>query len=331
MDVTDNELDGEAEELVALLARMPALRALYLSAGNPIAAKLRPYRKRLVAALPQLAYLDDRPVFDAERRAAEAWARGGETEERVERERIIVRGKPALHLLNMLRADPTPSAQQAEKAAATRANFLHITQLREAAKARRRAAAAERGEKVSDDERPVAPSNDDNDADQAEEEEPPELVKARETLASYPPLVGEEEPVFLTHTREALRKAGRLGGQTEGQLRPWPRGEGGDEAAEGEQDEIARLEALGRAAWARDQTASYEDEDLAEAQAQAQTSPLQPPLARGVVIEELGGEEAGGAEDEEDGRRYTAQRIPPMMATPRQSSASGGAGMEDID
>jgi Leucine-rich repeat (LRR) protein len=92
VDVTDNELDGEAEELVALLARMPSLRALYLCAGNPIAAKLRPYRKRLVAALPQLAYLDDRPVFDAERRAAEAWARGGETEERVERERIIVRG-----------------------------------------------------------------------------------------------------------------------------------------------------------------------------------------------------------------------------------------------
>ena len=92
VDVTDNELDGEAEELVALLARMPCLRALYLSAGNPIAAKLRPYRKRLVAALPQLAYLDDRPVFDAERRAAEAWARGGEAEERVERERIIVRG-----------------------------------------------------------------------------------------------------------------------------------------------------------------------------------------------------------------------------------------------
>jgi hypothetical protein len=178
---------------------------------------------------------------------------------------------------------------------------------------------------VSDEERPVAPS-DGGDDDAAEaEDEPPELVKARETLASYPPLEGEEEPVFLTHTREALRKAGRLGSQKEEQLRAVPRGEGGDEAAEGVEGEIARLEALGRAAWARDQTASYDDEDPSFADAQPLSPPLQPPLARGVVIEELGGEE------EEDGRQYTAQRIPPMMATPRQSSASGGAGMEDID
>jgi dynein assembly factor 1, axonemal len=91
VDVTDNDLDGDPEELLALFARMPALRALYLSAGNPIAAKLRPYRKRLIACIPGLAYLDDRPVFDAERRAAEAWARGGEAEERAERDKIIVR------------------------------------------------------------------------------------------------------------------------------------------------------------------------------------------------------------------------------------------------
>ena len=169
-----------------------------------------------------------------------------------------------------------------------------------------------------------------DDTEQAVEVEPPELVRARETLARYPPLAGEEEPVFLTHTREALRKAGRLGPQPgEEQLRPWPRGEAGDEAAEGESDEIARLEALGRAAWARDQTASYEDDDAPAAPPpQQQQQQFMP--ARGVLIEELGGEEAPGGGDDEDGQ-YTAQRIPPMMATPRQSSASGGAGMDDID
>ena len=71
LDVTFNNLEGDGEALLALLGSMPALRALYLSAGNPIAGSVRPYRKRVVAAAAGLVYLDERPVFDAERRGAE--------------------------------------------------------------------------------------------------------------------------------------------------------------------------------------------------------------------------------------------------------------------
>lgn len=54
---------------------MPALRCLYL-AGNPVVREMRNYRKRLVAALPDLTYLDDRPVFELEHRASQAWCAG---------------------------------------------------------------------------------------------------------------------------------------------------------------------------------------------------------------------------------------------------------------
>jgi dynein assembly factor 1 len=35
------------------------------------------YRKRLTAGIKTLAYLDDRPVFEIERLAANAWVEGG--------------------------------------------------------------------------------------------------------------------------------------------------------------------------------------------------------------------------------------------------------------
>jgi len=91
LDVTDNGLElgeGDADALIQLLACLPSLRVLYLAAGNPaaVAALGRPggggYRRTILAALPSLAYLDDRPVFDAERRAVDAWARGGTAAER---------------------------------------------------------------------------------------------------------------------------------------------------------------------------------------------------------------------------------------------------------
>ena len=46
------------------------------------------YRKTVIAKLPNLKYLDDRPVFVEDRRHAEAWYRGGIEEERAERAKI---------------------------------------------------------------------------------------------------------------------------------------------------------------------------------------------------------------------------------------------------
>ena len=66
---------------------MPKLAVLYLQ-GNPVTKKIKNYRKTLIARIPTLKYLDDRPVFDEDRRYAEAFAVGGLEEERKEREKF---------------------------------------------------------------------------------------------------------------------------------------------------------------------------------------------------------------------------------------------------
>ena len=54
--------------------------------GNEVCKKIKNYRKTMIAKLPGLKYLDDRPVFPEDRRAAEAFSRGGFEEERKERD-----------------------------------------------------------------------------------------------------------------------------------------------------------------------------------------------------------------------------------------------------
>ena len=50
--------------------------------------KIDYYRKKIISDIPNLKYLDDRPVFEEDRRRAEAWARGGMEEERAEMKKI---------------------------------------------------------------------------------------------------------------------------------------------------------------------------------------------------------------------------------------------------
>lgn len=72
---------------------MPKLAVLYLH-GNEVCKKIEHYRKTIIHRLPNLKYLDDRPVFEDERRYCEvininkkAFARGGIEEEREERKK----------------------------------------------------------------------------------------------------------------------------------------------------------------------------------------------------------------------------------------------------
>jgi hypothetical protein len=72
LDIQHNKIDDEA--VVDILEKVPDLRVVYLQ-GNPVVKKIPHYRKTLIFKLKQLKYLDDRPVFDDERRRCEAWYR----------------------------------------------------------------------------------------------------------------------------------------------------------------------------------------------------------------------------------------------------------------
>eukprot|EP00758_Cryptobia_borreli_P005094 Tbor_TRINITY_DN4730_c0_g1::TRINITY_DN4730_c0_g1_i1::g.16962::m.16962/K19750/DNAAF1, LRRC50, ODA7; dynein assembly factor 1, axonemal len=73
--------------VVSFFKNMPVLGVLYLQ-GNGLVHTLKNYRKNMVANLQLLTYLDERPVFPEERRATEAWARGGPDAESMERKLI---------------------------------------------------------------------------------------------------------------------------------------------------------------------------------------------------------------------------------------------------
>ena len=94
---------------------MPNLKVLYLQ-NNGCIGKIRNYRKTVISKLPNLKYLDDRPVFDDDRRNAEAFARGGMEEERAERARIAEE-KKARDDYNRLSFKEMIARARAEKAA----------------------------------------------------------------------------------------------------------------------------------------------------------------------------------------------------------------------
>lgn len=91
LDLTNNkidfETDEEVQEFLEILKQMDSLGVLYLT-GNKVIRKIRNYRKTLIVGLPNLKYLDDRPVFPEDRRYAEAFHRGGLEEERLERKKV---------------------------------------------------------------------------------------------------------------------------------------------------------------------------------------------------------------------------------------------------
>lgn len=72
LDLQSNRLE-EGEAILDLVKSLPDLRVLYLQ-GNPMVKTMRNYRKRLISSCRELRYLDDRPVFEDERRRCEAWA-----------------------------------------------------------------------------------------------------------------------------------------------------------------------------------------------------------------------------------------------------------------
>lgn len=91
VDLQQNKL--EDPNVVDIFAQLPDLRVLYLQ-GNPCVKQIRNYRKTIIYRCKMLKYLDDRPVFDDERRRVNAWGKvledGGTLEEANEAERSEV-------------------------------------------------------------------------------------------------------------------------------------------------------------------------------------------------------------------------------------------------
>lgn len=85
LDLSGNNISSEG--IIDLLSSMPKLKLLYLK-GNPFLQTMDFYRKTTVAKLRALTFLDDRPIFEQERRLNDAWMKGGPNEEHLERVRI---------------------------------------------------------------------------------------------------------------------------------------------------------------------------------------------------------------------------------------------------
>ncbi len=73
LDLQSNRI--EDPRIVDIIAALPDLRVLYPQ-GNPIVKSIHHYRKVLVSRCKTLRYLDDRPIFEEERRRCNAWAQG---------------------------------------------------------------------------------------------------------------------------------------------------------------------------------------------------------------------------------------------------------------
>ena len=76
IDVQGNKIHDA--EVISLFSQFEDLRVLYLQ-GNPVVKNIPYYRKTVISKCKALKYLDDRPVFEDERRRVDAWAAAFET------------------------------------------------------------------------------------------------------------------------------------------------------------------------------------------------------------------------------------------------------------
>ncbi|KAJ3092696.1 Dynein assembly factor 1, axonemal [Quaeritorhiza haematococci] len=122
LDLSHNKLDDV--NIMEVLKKMPNLAVVNLI-SNPVTSKIKNYRRTMISQIPTLTYLDDRPVFEKERLAVEAWSRGGYDAEREERAR-----------------------QRDAEAEERRRNFEAMSRLQEANRERRRLTYGEETEVV---------------------------------------------------------------------------------------------------------------------------------------------------------------------------------------
>ena len=85
LDISDNLVD-DPKIVDDILTKFIDLRVIYLK-GNDVVRKIPNYRKTLISRIDTLKYIDDKPIFEDEKRFALAFAKGGYEEEKKERAR----------------------------------------------------------------------------------------------------------------------------------------------------------------------------------------------------------------------------------------------------
>ncbi|CAM6097261.1 unnamed protein product [Calypogeia fissa] len=131
LDLSNNRID---DELALEMIRSIPLRLLRLI-GNPIVSKTRHYRKKTITSIQELHYLDDAPVFEKDRRLAEAWRAGGlpaeqETREIIRKEEADMREKHLKafdELVQNAKACAQDKAMQGRKTFEAKDNIMAFT------------------------------------------------------------------------------------------------------------------------------------------------------------------------------------------------------------
>lgn len=83
IDLSDNLIE-DPKIVDEILTKFVDLRVIYLK-GNDVVRKIPNYRKTLISKIDTLKYIDDKPIFEDEKRFALAFSRGGYEEEKKER------------------------------------------------------------------------------------------------------------------------------------------------------------------------------------------------------------------------------------------------------
>jgi len=85
VDLSHNRISDPA--VLDQLGQLEDLKVLFMK-SNPLIETMSFYRKRALVKIPNLSFLDDRPIFPNEKRLSAAWIRGGRRDEDQEREAI---------------------------------------------------------------------------------------------------------------------------------------------------------------------------------------------------------------------------------------------------
>ena len=137
LDLTNNMLEGD--DVMPTLAEMRGLRTLSIN-GNGV-TKQPSFRKRTIAMMPMIGYLD-RPVDELERKAAEAFVRGGsEAEAQVREDWRLLQQRKRLNEALVFRAWKAEQVELRRKQAAEGQSLYPAMSEEEG---RAKAAAAER-------------------------------------------------------------------------------------------------------------------------------------------------------------------------------------------